>query len=225
MTTDWWSEARTSGDRADGSPQAAAPIAALDSEYPASPPPVPEPEEESGERASNGKAMKVMGLAVGAVVAGLVILNSASGGDEPDRKASPSAPAPAADGDLPAAGGVPQGGATPVASGEPSARHSGSKPAPAPKVTLDATPSGTGRVGAIVKVTIHNGTADPVTVLSSMVKGDGRPAVVGEGTLAPGSRSIQPGETATGTVEFSSKAAPEQIALVDLSGNVVAVSG
>lgn len=225
MTTDWWNTAQSSGERPEGPTQATAPIPTPAPERPASPPPAPESEDEGGEGASNGKAMKVMGLAVGAVVAGLVILNSTSGGDEPDRKASSSASAPAEAGDLPAAGSLPQGGTTPVASDEPSARQSDSEPAPAPKVTLDAVPSGTGRVGAVVKVTIHNGTADPVTVLSSMVKGDGRPAVVGEGTLAPGSRSIQPGETATGTVEFSSKAAPEQIALLDLSGNVVAVSG
>jgi hypothetical protein len=57
-----------------------------------------------------------------------------------------------------------------------------------------------------------------------MVKGDGHSAIVGEGTLAPGSRTVQPGETVTGTVEFSTAAAPHQVALLDLSGNVVAAS-
>jgi hypothetical protein len=90
-------------------------------------------------------------------------------------------------------------------------------------VTLSATPSGSGSVGAIVKLTVVNNTDEAVVVMSSMVKGDGRPAVIGEGTLAPGSRRVEPGETAT--VEFATKKAPAQVALVDLSGNVVAASG
>lgn len=76
-----------------------------------------------------------------------------------------------------------------------------------------------------MEVTITNSTEEAMVVMSSMVKGDGRSAVIGEGTLAPGSRRIEPGETATGTVEFAAKKAPIQIALMDLSGNVVAASG
>src|SRR5690606_8765651 len=82
-------------------------------------------------------------------------------------------------------------------------------------VTLSATPAGVGQVGAIVKVTITNNTDSAVIIMPSMVKGDGRAAVVGEGTLAPGSREVQPGETVTGTVEFASQKAPGQAVLVD----------
>ena len=89
---------------------------------------------------------------------------------------------------------------------------------------MTAVPDGTGSVGAIVKLTIRNGTDETVVVMSSMVKGDSRPAVIGEGTLAPGSRRIEPGETATGTVEFAAKKAPSQVILTDLGGNVVAAS-
>jgi hypothetical protein len=90
--------------------------------------------------------------------------------------------------------------------------------------TITATSSGKGQIGAVVEVSIHNGTDDTLTVMPSLVKGDGRPAVIGEGTLAPGILRIEPGATGRGTVEFASGKAPSQIALVDLAGNVVAAS-
>lgn len=91
-------------------------------------------------------------------------------------------------------------------------------------ITLEVHPSGKGRVGAIVDVTIHNNTDRSLTVLATLMKGDGRPAVVGEGTLAPGSRAVEPGETVEGTLEFASTKAPSQVALFDLSGNLLAAS-
>jgi hypothetical protein len=89
---------------------------------------------------------------------------------------------------------------------------------------LSAAPVGKGQVGVVMKVTIRNSTDEQVTVLATMVKGDGRPAIVGEGTLAPGLRTIEPGEVVEGTVEFSTNTAPHQVALLDLSGDLVAAS-
>jgi len=134
-----------------------------------------------------------------------------------DQTGSAAPPAASQEGFLPAAGGGPSE-ATQDASGSPVVQ--------APKVvTVTALPDGSGSVGALVRLTIHNGTDEAVVVMSSMVKGDGRPAVIGEGTLAPSSRRIEPGETASGTVEFASKKAPAQVLLMDFSGNVVASSG
>jgi hypothetical protein len=91
-------------------------------------------------------------------------------------------------------------------------------------VTLTAVPAGRGEVGVLVEVTIRNDTEDAMTIMPSMMKGDGNSAMVGEGTLAPGSRRIEPGETVAGTIEFAAGEAPAQIVLTDLSGNVVAAS-
>lgn len=97
--------------------------------------------------------------------------------------------------------------------------------APSPRVvTLSAESSGKGRVGIVVKVSIYNGTEDRVTLLANFVKGDGRPALVGEGTLAPSSRVIEPGQTVEGTVEFAMGTMPQQVILVGLSGEIVAAS-
>ncbi|MFE0472467.1 hypothetical protein ACFW2V_12720 [Streptomyces sp. NPDC058947] len=74
-------------------------------------------------------------------------------------------------------------------------------------------------------MTIRNNTDEPFTALATLVQGDGRPAVVGEGTLAPGARVVNPGETVEGTVEFSVGVTPRQVTLWDLSGNLVAASG
>ncbi|MCP9209680.1 hypothetical protein [Streptomyces cucumeris] len=77
----------------------------------------------------------------------------------------------------------------------------------------------------VMKVKIHNGSDEALTVLATLIKGDGRSAIAGEGTLAPGARGVEPGETVEGTVEFSSGVAPRQIVLLDLSGDVVATGG
>jgi hypothetical protein len=96
----------------------------------------------------------------------------------------------------------------------------------APKVvSLSAVASGSGSVGAVMEVTITNDTDDTILVMSSMVKGDGQAAIIGEGTLAPGSRTVGPGEEVTGTVEFAAKNAPSQVVLMDIGGNVVAANG
>jgi hypothetical protein len=168
--------------------------------------------------------MKVVGAAAGVVVAGILVAQGISGAGGNSEK--PPASVSASQGeDLPAAGGGPENALPAAGGGQPSTKLEQQSPSPAPKVvTLKAAPSGKGRVGAMVSVTIHNGTDEPVTVLATMMKGDGRPAIVGEGTLAPGSRTVQPGETVTGTVEFSTAAAPHQVALLDWSGNIVAAS-
>jgi len=90
-------------------------------------------------------------------------------------------------------------------------------------VTLVSSPSGTGRVGAVVKVRIHNGTDGRITLLPNLLRGDDHPGIVGEGTLAPGAKVIEPGGTAEGTVEFAFSEQPGQVVLADLNGNIVAV--
>lgn len=216
--TDWWNtEPRQSAEGHTAVPVAIGwdpepePTAPVRSEEPSA------PEEPGGEKPDRRKGI-LLGAA-GAAVAGILVFAAMpdGGAGAPAGATGPSV-ASSRDGDLPAAGGGPGGaeGGTPE---ESPTQGSARKPK---TVTLSAIPAGVGQVGAIVKVTITNNTDSAVIIMPSMVKGDGRAAVVGEGTLAPGSREVQPGETATGTVEFASRKAPGQVVLVDLGGDVVA---
>jgi hypothetical protein len=218
--TDWWN---TSAPRQEGEPVRAEPAIGWDPEpmpsMPASPPEPPAQQEEPEAQKPDRRKSLLLGAAGAAAVGVLVFTVMPHDGSTPADV--PGVSASSSVGDFPpAAGGGPSEGAQDRAE---------ESRAPAPQkpkvVTLSATPSGSGSVGAIVKLTVVNNTDEAVVVMSSMVKGDGRPAVIGEGTLAPGSRRVEPGETATGTVEFATKKAPAQVALVDLSGNVVAASG
>lgn len=159
--------------------------------------------------------------AAGAAVAGILVFAMMPDGSPEVPTGAASSPEVQQGDSLPAAGGGPAEGAQ---DREETNAAPASK-APPKTVVLSASHEGYGQVGAIVKVTITNNTENAIIVMSSMVKGDGRPAVLGEGTLAPGSRSIEPGETATGTIEFATKKPPAQIILMDIGGNVVAASG
>lgn len=175
-------------------------------------------EEEVGQKPDRRRRL-ILGAA-GAAVVGVIAFAAVPHGGSGARSGSSAPSAASQDGFLPAAGGGPSEGA------QDRAEASTAPAKPKPKtVVLSAAPNGSGQVGAVVKVTITNNTDEAVVVMSSMVKGDGRPAVIGEGTLAPGSRRIEPGETVSGTVEFAVKKAPSQIALMDMGGNVVAASG
>lgn len=221
MTTDWWN---TSAPQNDGEEK---PVVARgwDPEpEPVAPPRPPEPpkrEEPEEPTASGPDRRKTLLLgAAGAAVAGIIIFAAVPHGESAAPASSQKVSSQAPDGSLPAAGGGPAGMPE-----EDKAPASEKPRAPAPKiVTISASPAGSGQVGAVVEVVIHNGTDDTLTVMPSLVKGDGRPAVIGEGTLAPGLLKIEPGETGKGTVEFATKKAPAQVALVDLSGNMVAAS-
>lgn len=218
--TDWWSTSAP-GDRE----ESARPEPAVGwNPEPVRPPVAPvstssvlaeEPEPQKPDRRKG-----ILLSAAGAAAVGILVFTTIPhGGDSPADTPGASSSA-SQEGFLPPAGGGPAEGATDRAEG------SSAPPARKPKeVVLAATPEGSGQVGAVVKITITNNTDEAVVVMSSMVKGDGRPAVIGEGTLAPGSRRIEPGEIATGTVEFATKRAPVQIALMDIGGNVVASSG
>lgn len=186
---------------------------------PVAPPRPPEPPTQEESEPSNPNRRKTLLLgAAGAAVAGVIVFSvmphGGSGAPAETQSASSQAPSDS----LPAAGGGPAGMPE-----QDKAKLAEKTQAPK-TVTLTAKPSGEGQVGAVVEVAIHNGTDDTLTVMPSLVKGDGRPAVIGEGTLAPGLLKIEPGETGKGTVEFATSKAPAQIALVDLSGNVVAAS-
>lgn len=184
---------------------------------PAAPPPVreePEPTRQAGR--PRGRTVRIVGGVAGIALIGALTVNATSaGGEEESPSVTPSEQVEA----FPAAGGGPE--IRPPVSNSP---QKGSSTTPQGGVTLTATPSGKGRVGAVMKLSIHNSTDDSLTVLATLVEGDGRPAIVGEGTLAPGSTIIEPGETAIGTVEFSSDRPPEQVVLLDLSGDVVVTS-
>lgn len=159
--------------------------------------------------------------AVGAALVGIVVFAAMPDGG-PDGNPAVVEATTSPETFLPPAGGMPSGAADEV----PMSSEESRKPAAPAEgvVALLAEPAGKGDTGALVKVTIRNGTDDAVVVMSSMMRGDGRSAMVGEGTLAPGSRKIGPGETATGTVEFVAKKPPSQVVLMDLSGKVVATS-
>lgn len=207
--TDWWSVQPQESEQ-----EARSQTSVRDSE--------PEPEGvAAGEEPQPGieprrKAKKLACGAAGAIVVGLLAVSGVSGGSESKGPEPASAkwvqsPAVAYEG-LPAAGGGPAEAAENAPSVAPVKRE----------VTLTAAPAGRGRVGAVVAVSVHNGTDSPVMVLASLVKGDGHPGVVGEGTLSPGSRVIAPGDTAEGSIEFPVDAAPSQVVLVDLKGNIIA---
>lgn len=228
MSTDWWSV--KGADESETPNYLPVSEARFESTTPSPDPRPPtlrpeqqEEPEEANKGTSRKKAAKVLGCVTGAVIVGLLILPHSSGED--GTAAAPSASTGQDAGDLPAAGGGPLETAPAASSGQGKKQTAAKRRVAAKAVSLEAAPAGKGRVGALVKVTIHNNTDEPVTVLASLVKGDGnRPAMVGEGTLAPGSRTIEPGQSATGTVEFSSTVAPHQIALLDWAGTVVAAS-
>jgi hypothetical protein len=130
--------------------------------------------------------------------------------------AVPQGPTVSQGGDLPPAGAGPA-----EAPAAPQGRVSESTDGKV--VTLTSSPSGTGRIGAVVRVRIHNGTDGRITLLPNLLRGDDRPGIVGEGTLAPGAKVIEPGGTVEGTVEFAVGEQPEQVILTDLNGSIVAV--
>jgi hypothetical protein len=209
--TDWWDTDREE-------PRGESVCVEPEPERHPAPEPVtpPEPEPEVAATPPDRRKKLLLGAA-GAAVVGVILFSTVPHG-ESSSSGFPAASVTTPQGDsLPAAGGgmpvtgsdAPQPSATPVA---------------AKVVTMTVNPSGSGRVGAVVKVTIHNGTDSAITVMSSMMKGDDRSAVLGEGTLAPGARAVQPGETVVGTVEFATKQPPVQIVLFDIGGNVVAAS-
>lgn len=176
-------------------------------------------------------AVKVVGGAAGALIVGLFALNALSDGGGEKAEQPVAASAGQSDELPPAGGGAPQGDLLPAGGGPAQAPQDNAKSDQDPRaeqvpreVTLTASPAGRGRVGSVMEISIRNNTGKPLTVMATLVRGDGRSGVVGEGTLAPGSRVVEPGQTAQGTVEFSSSTTPHQVALVDLSGNVVAAS-
>lgn len=232
MTVDWWNT-QPVGEAEKQEPVDSAPLPRMPEHPPETAPTAPveplrEEDEEASSKRARGMAVKVMGGVAGAMVVGALILSASSGGDD---GRTPSATASAErGGELPPAGGEIQDGDLPAAGGGPQSPRQGEEPVrqtqqPARKgVTLTAASSGKGSVGAIVKISIRNDTEKPLTLMATLVRGDGRSGIVGEGTLAPGSRVVEPGDVAEGTVEFSTATAPHQVALVDLSGNIVALS-
>lgn len=213
--TEWWS---IPPQATEGETPLQAPARDFEPGFPVVSAPDRETEEPSPAPRSKGK--KIAAGVAGAVVVGVLAVNGVSGNGSGIKGSSPVSAewtpgASAAGADLPAAGGGPAEATRDQAPAAPVKKE----------VTLTATPSGKGRIGAVVTIAVHNGTDRPVMVLASLVKGDDRPAVVGEGTLSPGSRVIAPGDTAEGTVEFPVEAAPSRIALVDLRGNIIAKEG
>lgn len=221
--TDWWTE-RASGvigppPEGAGDPEPAPPPVVL--------PPVdsasePESTGAASDDESGGRRVKLIAGAAAVLLAGALAVN-AVGGDAAPTPVAEHGPVAEVDPieELPPAGGPPIEAARrtdPTATVEP-------PPAAPAVVTLTVRPAGRGRVGAVVEVTIRNATDAPVVVMASLLRGDGRPAIVGEGTLAPGARTIAAGETAVGTVEFADARMPARVILVDLDGEVVAASG
>lgn len=218
MTTEWWSTSVTA--QQDG---ADPPIPEPDPAPPPAPPAEEPPEIDTAAPQAAEKSRKMTAIVLGGtaavILAGVLLLPDRGNEAQTDRPVAASSASP---GDLPAAGAMPQ---TATAASPQEARSQQVSRAPAPAaVSLTFTPQKKGRVGAVVTVVIRNDTDEPVTVLASLVKGDGRAALVGEGTLAPGARTIQSGETAEGTVEFAASTTPQQVALYDLSGSIVTTS-
>ena len=222
MTADWWNTPPTPPEE-----DTSAPDSLRVPDAPVGLPTIAQ-EPDRGEQISTSsprvKASKIVGGVTGGIIAGVLIVQGISGGDGGNEVVPAPGSAESREG-LPTAGDRPKdrlpatdGATTDNQKDQPSTTSRN-------VVTLTAAPSGKGRVGAVMKVSIRNNTDEPVTVLATMIKGDGRPAIAGEGTLAPNSRTVQPNEEAEGTVEFSASTAPQQVALLDLSGNVMAVSG
>lgn len=219
MTDDWWSVSPPRSGRSEDPEPAPVVTWDLEPEPPVRPVHDPQPAPEAAPEQKPDRRRSLFLGAAGAVAVGILVFTVIPhDGTKPTADPGPSVTASREE-LPPAAGGGPQEGAS------DRAEAPGGRAAKPKTVTLLATPSGSGRVGAVVKVVIMNNTDEAIVVMSSMLKGDNRPAVIGEGTLAPGSRRVEPGETARGTVEFAVSRAPSQIVLMDIGGNVVAASG
>lgn len=215
--TDWWSDEHGNRWRD--------PVAVLEVPGPTSGPQEP-PEEKTPktEPEESGGRHRTAKLAAGALIVGLagaLVVNATSG-------SVPEPPAPATEqiqsDPFPPAGEFPAEDALepPAASADPAPTFH--DPAPQ-RVTLTARPAGRGRTGVVMHVAIENTTDAPILVMPSLLLGDDRPAIVGEGTLAPGSRTVEPGAKVEGTVEFAARRAPSRVVLTDLDGIAVAEDG
>lgn len=204
MSQDWWSAA--ADEREPGGPQKFQEIH-LEPVTPALP--EPEPEEEQDEPTDRRR-----GLAAGAAltaVAGIAVYLMMPNAEKPQED-RPSTPVASRSSFLPAAGGGPS-----------------SAPRVTPsrtvlnQVTVLVKPSGKGNAGWSMSVSVINGTQENLTFSASMMRSnEGYPGIIGEGTLAPGARTVEPGGVARGTVEFSGSLPPLGVSLLSLSGNVVA---
>lgn len=230
MSTDWWSVRPSNSGPSDPELSDLEPLGPVEPERP-SVPPLQAPRVTSGERdpdqpepenRARNKAVKVMGSVAVAIIAGILTVNAVSGDDKGDEGKQASASAPAEQGGaLPAAGAGPTD--LPAAGNGPAQEETAA--APVGKVTLIVKSSGKAdQIGSFVEMVIRNDTGKPVTLLGSLFRGDGHQALVGEGTLISGSRVLQPGESADGTVEFLSNTVPHQVALLNEAGGVVAVA-
>ena len=204
MTADWWNKE---------SPAPRNDMDWLRSEWTPEPEPSisPRPEDGVGEtEVDPARKRKLLVSAAWAAMAGIAIFVMM-----PDSQ--PSTPQDVA---------APQGEYLPPAGNGPAEAPVTETPETSPPkvATLGFSPSGSGRVGAVVRVRISNDTDERLTLIANLVRGDDRPGIVGEGTLAPGAKVIEPGQTVEGTVEFAVGKPPQQVVLVDLSGNVVAAS-
>lgn len=206
--TDWWS---TAGAEPQG--ERITPQRKRFEEVPVTQP-VPQEEEEAVARTPRSRRGKSLALgAAGVALAGAALFMAMPDGGDAGKAVS-GQQAPSQGEYLPPAGDVPT----------EAAQEPGSASQAPQVVTVEVLSSKPGPIGVVVELAITNGTGEAMVVMSSMVKGDGQSAVIGEGTLAPGSREVVPGGTVTGTVEFAAKKQPAQVVLLDFSGNVVAVS-
>lgn len=205
--TDWWRQ---------DTPDA-------ESERPAEPwhDPEPMPPAPPVAEAAAGKKRSRKGLVITAVAA--VAVAGTLWAVAPDSPVEPKA-GPQEAGQpqelFPAAGGGPQEAAS------VDAREGVTADEKAPgRIEMTRRNAGTGRTGILVELTVRNGTDKPVTVTANLFMADGRTGMVGEGTLAPGSRIIPPGGEVTGTVEFAGRQKAAQVVLADFEGLVLATAG
>lgn len=207
--TDWWREENDPQD----APLAQAPgwtaeepvTAEPQQELPVDPVEVPR---------SRKKGAVIAAVAVVAVAGGFWLTSS-------DGEPRPTAEAPAVQpGELfPAAGGGPTEAASVDAErGVPSA-------VAVEGVALRKGDGKAGRTGVLVELTVTNRTNRPLILSANLFVGDGRTGMVGEGTLAPGSRTVPPGGEAKGTVEFAGLKSVTQIVLSDFQGLILATAG
>lgn len=211
--TDWWRQDTPDADgerpaepRLDPEPIPPAPL---------TPPAPPVAEAAAGQKRSR-KGLIITAVAAVAVAGTLWAV-------APDSPAEPKA-GPQETGQpqelFPAAGGGPQEASS------VDAREGVTADEKAPgRIEMTRRDAGTGRTGILVELTIRNGTDKQVTVTANLFMADGRTGMVGEGTLAPGSRIIPPGSEVTGTVEFAGRQKAAQVVLADFEGLVLATAG
>lgn len=219
MTESWWQREK-SDDVMWGEPIPARTDSAMPPGSPENPDPPPAtPRGHVAERVSGKKRVLRVSTGVATVaLVGAILVNATTSDGETSRAPKPGSSAQEV---LPIS---EKGDLFPAAGGDRDSREPIKPDLPVMTgVALFSKVVGSGQTGVLIEMTIENNTDATIMLMSSMFKADGRSGMVGEGTLAPGSRTLGTGEVVTGTVEFAADGLPAQIVLLAIDGRAIAI--